>query len=154
MSGQNPLPVTVYGLGGLLSALGVNAIGAIKPSKGILARILPQNAGSGGVLTLNDVAGSSLTAPSIAYSATVPYTVGQAVLSSGTLYFCTAATQGNAPPNASFWATTPPANSQIISLANSAMTAGVPVTLEWPCQNGILVTAVPTGSPSINFSYS
>lgn len=152
---QSPIPVNVYGIGGLLSALGVSAIGAIKTSRGMLARILPQNVGTGGVLTLNDVAGSPLAPPgSLAYSATIPYTVGQAVLSSGTLYYCIAATLGNAPPNATYWATTPPANSQIASYANTALTAGVPIVLEWPCLNGILVTAVNSGGGVYNFSYS
>lgn len=47
--------------------------------------------------------GPLLTQAVVAYNGATAYAVGDLVISSGTVYYCIAATTGNAPPNATYW---------------------------------------------------
>ena len=139
--------------GGNQRALNVTAIGAIKQGSqgaavsGTLMRIIPQAPGSAGSLVLSDI-------NPLAYNANTAYVAGQPVLYSSTLYFCILASTGNLPTNGTYFNTTPPASSIIVSLLYSAMTASVPIVLEFPFTNGLWVSAVPSaGSPGVNISY-
>jgi hypothetical protein len=150
-------PVSVAGsfappgpVGGTFAALGVTALGQLKSTPGILARILPLSVGSAGTLQICDqVAGT--------YAAGTAYLTGNCVLYSGVLYWANQATTGNLPTNATYWNTVAPATQIVYQAAFNAasMVAGTPITLEWPCAAGILVSLVPSaGSPVYSISFS
>jgi len=56
-----------------------------------------------GYIRFHTVGATLLAGSPPAYSGATAYAVGALVSSSGTNYYCTAATTGNAPPNASYW---------------------------------------------------
>jgi hypothetical protein len=56
---QGPIPTYVTNQGGTLSNLNVTAAKVVKGAPGRLSRIVVQNAGTSGVLTINDLASTS-----------------------------------------------------------------------------------------------
>jgi hypothetical protein len=46
------------------------------------------------------------------------------------------------------------AANEIVTIAFGSLTVGESIPLEWPCGNGILVSAVPTGGSQFSISYS
>lgn len=140
--GQN-ISVVNVNPGGSRSALNVVPGASIplqvKAALGTLCKIIPILVGSAGSLTINDVSAA------VPYSATAVYKIGQAVTSSGTTYYCIlTTTAGILPTNTTYFATTPPASTEVFSATNAQMVDGVPITLDWPFANGILVSAVTT----------
>jgi hypothetical protein len=104
MSVLGMIPVKVYRLGGNSAQLNVTAItgaglAGIKGSSGVLFRIIPIVAGSGGALTINDLAVNT----------------------------------GAAAAN------------QLFTIPNTGLTVGVPITLEVPFANGLVISAITTG---------
>ena len=142
-----------YRPGGNFSALAVTAAGAVTQANSVprtLYRIIPTSVGSAGSLIISDLY-------LYTYSATQAYAVGQAVLYSGTIYYCILASTGNLPSNATYFNTTIPTATIAYSAAYNAgsMVVGAPITLELPINNGILVSQVPSaGSPSYTITYS
>jgi hypothetical protein len=125
----------------------ITQIAPLKPTNGCLYRLLVQTAGSGGNLEISDLA-------ALPYSASTTYMVGQAVVYSGAVYYCILASLGNLPTNATYFNQTIPTGVTPIIIPNADLTVtGIPITLDWPFRNGILVSAVPAGSPVIAASY-
>lgn len=150
LNGPGPIQTSSLNPGGNFATI-VTAPASIKlTGNGVLFRVIPISVGSSsGTLTLADIA-----AP--AYSATVTYSVGQAVIYSGTVYFCTAVSTGNLPTNASFFGTTIPSGINYVSIPFGSMTAGVALAaMEMPLKNGLTVVTVPSaGSPSYVVTYN
>lgn len=45
------------------------------------------------------------------------------------------------------------ASNEIASIAYTALTAGIPIQFNWPCLTGIVLSAVPGGSPVASISF-
>ena len=129
--------------GGGNSLLNITAPAVVKASGGTLYTVAIVTAGSAGNLIFNDI-------QALAYNSATAYVVGNACTSAGTIYYCILATTGNAPPNATYWSTTPTTASQVLKIAYGSLVS--PLSVQWTFLNGIIVSAVPTGSQlSVSF---
>jgi len=108
INGPGPISVFQQAPTGAQSAINVTAAAVVKPTPGVVMRILVVAAGSGGSLTLNDSA-----------------TTGAAATAN-----------------------------EIFTIAQASLTVGQVITIEFPCKNGITVSAVPTGSPQFSISFN
>lgn len=92
-----------------------------------------------GMTQLNGLVGTVIAIGGISGAWTVTFNIN-------TLGFTAYASGGSA---SSFG----PSN-QIISVPFGVLATGVPTVIDWPCNNGILVSAVPTGGTGVLFSVS
>ena len=157
------IPTQNYNPGGNFRALGVTALGFLKPSAaalaasqavagvpvaGTLMRVTPQAVGSAGSLVIGDVS-------PVAYSATAQYAIGNTVVYSGVPYYCYAVpTPGTLPTNNTYFQTNLPASLILFAALYSAMAISTPIILEVPFTTGLYVWSVPSaGSPSFNITW-